>query len=214
VLLRVLVVDLLPLRVEYRPPSTASHSRLAMQLARKTPTYDAIIRGHGIGLVAQCREEEPNMADRIVLACTVILTVVYLYASTQIPVLAIGDPLGPKAFPRLLGIAMLIAAGFFALELWRDRAKKQEAPEAQAPRFEGPIVMVLLAVVAWTALYYFVFEWLGYILATAIYLLAMTMWFHRGKSLVNIVSVLLFVFVTYFVFLKLEVRLPPGVLPL
>jgi putative tricarboxylic transport membrane protein len=153
------------------------------------------------------------MADRIILACTVILAVVYLYAATKIPVLAIGDPLGPKAFPRLLGIALLIAAGFLALELWRNRDKSKESAP-QAPRFEVPILLVLGAVVIWAGLYFYFFEDLGYIVATTIFLLPMTMWFHRGKWVTNILVSVLFAVATYFLFLKLEVRLPPGLLSL
>lgn len=152
------------------------------------------------------------MADRIILACTIILALIYLYATTQIPVLAIGDPLGPKAFPRLLGIAMLIAAGFLALELWRNRDKGREA-EPQAPRFEGPIIVVLGAVVLWTGLYFYFFEDLGYIVGTTLFLLPMTMWFHRGKWTSNILSSVLFPIGTYFLFVELEVRLPSGLLP-
>jgi putative tricarboxylic transport membrane protein len=152
------------------------------------------------------------MADRIILACTVILALVYLYATTLIPVLAIGDPLGPKAFPRLLGIAMLIAAGLLALELWRDRGK-QENQEPQAPRFEWPIIVVLGAVVIWAGLYFWFFEDLGYIVATTIFLIPMTMWFHRGKWITNIVCSVLFSVSTYFLFVELETRLPSGLLP-
>ena len=151
--------------------------------------------------------------DRIILAVTVILSVIYLYASTQIPVLEIGDPLGPKAFPQLLGIAMLITCGFLAAEIWRARHNDEEQAAAEAPQFDGKVVPVLLVVVLWTGIYYLSFETLGYILGTALYLLPMMAWFNRGKWIANIASALLFVGLTYFMFVKLEVRLPQGVLP-
>jgi putative tricarboxylic transport membrane protein len=151
--------------------------------------------------------------DRIILAVTVILSVIYLYASTQIPMLEIGDPLGPKAFPQLLGIAMLIACGFLAAEIWRARHNDKEQAAAEGPPFDGKILRVLLVVVLWTGCYYLSFEALGYILATTLYLLPMMAWFNRGKWIANIASTLLFVGLTYFMFVKLEVRLPQGVLP-
>jgi putative tricarboxylic transport membrane protein len=155
------------------------------------------------------------LADRIILACTVILAVIYLYASAQIPVLAIGDPLGPKAFPRLLGIAMLIACAFLGLEIWRNRRKgADEAPPAEAPKFEGNVIAVLLVIVLWTGIYYLSFEWFGYVLGTMLYLLPMMAWFNRGRWIANVLSTLFFVAFTYFLFVKLEVRLPPGLLPL
>ena len=153
------------------------------------------------------------LADRVILACTVIITVVYLYASTQIPVLEIGDPLGPKAFPQLLGVIMLIACGFLAAEIWRGRRNEAKEAAADEPQFEASIVAVLLAVTLWTGCYYLSFETLGYILGTTLYLLPMMAWFNRGKWVANIASALLFVGLTYFMFVKLEVRLPQGLLP-
>ena len=49
--------------------------------------------------------------------------------------------------------------------------------------------------------------------ATTIYLLPMMAWFNRGKWIANVASTVLFVAFTYFLFVKLEVRLPQGVLP-
>lgn len=154
------------------------------------------------------------LVDRIILACTIVLALVYLYGTTLIPVLAIGDPLGPKAFPRLLGIIMLIAAALLALEMWRRRRRPAEDEPSSPIPFEWPVVQVLLCVTAWTGLYYFFFETLGFVLATFLYLLPLMAWFNRGKWIANIASSAGFVLIMYYVFLKLEVRLPAGVLPL
>lgn len=153
------------------------------------------------------------LADRVILACTVLVAVIYLYAATLIPVLAIGDPLGPKAFPRLIGIAMLIACVFLALEIWRARRKDAREAAAEEPKFEGNVIAVLLVVTVWTGCYYLVFEKLGYILATTLYLIPLMAWFNRGKWVANILSALGFTAFTYFLFVELEVRLPQGVLP-
>ncbi|MCC7082766.1 MAG: tripartite tricarboxylate transporter TctB family protein [Burkholderiales bacterium] len=153
------------------------------------------------------------LADRVILACTVILTLVYMYATTQIPVLEIGDPLGPKAFPWLLGIAMLVACGFLGAEIWRARQKDDDTLAGEEPQFDRKVVPVLLAIVIWSGCYFLAFEKLGYIVATVIYLLPMMAWFNRGKWIANIASALLFASLTYFLFVELEVRLPQGILP-
>lgn len=153
------------------------------------------------------------LADRVILACTVIIAVVYLYASTQIPMLEIGDPLGPKAFPQLLGIALLIACAFLAWEILRARHVQPAPEQATEPKFEGRVIRVLLVIVAWTSVYYMVFEELGFIVATALYLLPMMVWFNRGRWMANVLSAVLFAVGTYFLFVKLEVRLPQGILP-
>jgi len=150
------------------------------------------------------------LANRVIFVCTVVVAMVYLYGTTQIPSLDIGDPLGPKAFPMLLGIGLLIAAGMLALEMWRDKAKN--SPEAdQPPAFEPRVIMVLGGVVVWTAAYYLMFIPLGYVAATAIFLLGLMAYFHPRKWVTNVATAVLFPLVTFFLFAKLEVSLPKGI---
>ena len=56
------------------------------------------------------------LRDRIIGGLTLLLAAVYLYATTNIPALEIGDPLGPKAFPILLGITLILAAILLLIE--------------------------------------------------------------------------------------------------
>ena len=151
------------------------------------------------------------LMDRIILICTILITIIYLWATTQIPTLAIGDPLGPKAFPNLLGIAMLIAAGIFGLEMWKDRAKNASKEPEPIP-FEKPVMVVLAGVTVLTALYYFIFNELGFIVATSLYLLPMMVYFNRGKWIANILSAVGFSILIYVLFVKLDVNLPQGIL--
>ena len=152
------------------------------------------------------------LIDRIILVCTVIIATVYMYGTTQIPTLEIGDPLGPKAFPRLLGIGLFLAAAFLAFEIWRNKHKHRESSETSP--FEARVVLVLAAVVVWTGAYYLCFVPLGYIVATTLYLLPMMAGFNPGKWLANVVTALLFSIGTYWLFVKLDVALPKGVLPI
>ena len=151
------------------------------------------------------------LMDRIILICTILITIIYLWATTQIPTLAIGDPLGPKAFPNLLGIAMLIAAGIFGLEMWKDRAKNASKEPEPIP-FEKPVMVVLAGVTVLTALYYFIFNELGFIVATSLYLLPMMDYFNRGKWIANNLSAVGFSILIYVLFVKLDVNLPQGIL--
>ena len=54
------------------------------------------------------------VADRIILVLILVLAGGYFYATQQIPSLEIGDPLGPKAFPRRLTIGLLLTAALLA----------------------------------------------------------------------------------------------------
>ena len=153
------------------------------------------------------------MVDRVIFVCTLILAAVYFYATSQIPSLEIGDPLGPKAFPRILGIGLLITAGMLLLEMWK--AKKAEGPkDAGGESQDYHHCFIVTAVVIWTCLYFAVFEWLGYILSTAVYLIVLTAYFNRGKWTANVLTSVLFGIGGYVMFSKLlDVNLPRGILP-
>ena len=149
------------------------------------------------------------MTDRVIFVCTLILAAAYFYATTLIPSLEIGDPLGPKAFPRLLGGFLLIAAGLLFLEMWKER--KQRAPQGSANAADAwRHLWVIVGVSVWTGIYYLAFERLGYILATAVYLLALMAWFNRGKWVANVLTAALFGVLSYLMFVKLDVNLPRG----
>lgn len=155
------------------------------------------------------------MADRIIFVCTLLLAGVYFWATAQIPSLELGDPLGPKAFPRMLGIGLLIAAAMLLAEMVRDwRREKSTATPGAAWTWE-PHQWVVVSVAAWTAGYVLVFEPLGYMLATAIYLLALMAYFNPGRWLMNVLTAVLFAVLSYFAFTQLlGVSLARGIIPL
>ena len=153
------------------------------------------------------------MADRVIFVCTLVLAGLYFYATEQLPSLEIGDPLGPKAFPRLLGVGLLVTAVILLLEILRAR---RTAPRQAAPSTKGDVrpYMVVVAVSVWTFLYFLVFERLGYVLATIPYLVALTAYFNRGKWVANVLTAVLFSFASYLMFTKLlGVNLARGLLP-
>ncbi len=152
------------------------------------------------------------LTDKIIFAVMLLLAAVYFYATAQIPSLEIGDPLGPKAFPRLLGIGLLIAAGVLLMEILR--ARKAPPPETPAEPVAPPQWQLLSGVVVWTALYLGVFTTLGFILSTTAFLLGMTAYFNRGRWTMNVLTSVLFSACSYFMFTKLlGVTLAQGVLP-
>ncbi|OGA23324.1 MAG: hypothetical protein A3I02_10380 [Betaproteobacteria bacterium RIFCSPLOWO2_02_FULL_67_26] len=157
-------------------------------------------------------EKRTMMTDRVIFVCTIVVAAVYLYATTLIPTLEIGDPLGPKAFPRLLGFCLLLAAAMLFVEMWKDRQTAAAAPAPSGPR-DVRHLWILAGVVVWSGLFYAVLERLGYVVASAIYLLALMAWFNRGKWRANVVTAVLFSVSSYALFAKLEVNLPKGILP-
>jgi putative tricarboxylic transport membrane protein len=154
-----------------------------------------------------------RQADRVIFVCILVLAGVYLYATEQLPSLEIGDPLGPKAFPRLLGVVLVITAGILLLEMIRARRRVTERPATETVPHSRGAYIVVAAVVVWTFLYILVFESLGYVLATTIYLFALTSYFNAGKWTTNAFSSVLFCLGSYWMFKVLGVSLAQGVLP-
>jgi putative tricarboxylic transport membrane protein len=156
------------------------------------------------------------MTDRVIFVCTLVLAAAYLYATEQLPTLEIGDPLGPKAFPRILGAGLILTAILLMVEMVKARKTApadREAPAGQPPDSGAPVVVAGVAV--WTFLYFLVFETLGYVLATTLYLLPLMMYFNKSKPVTNVLTAVLFSLGSYLMFTKvLGVNLAPGILPL
>ena len=154
------------------------------------------------------------LADRVIFVCIIVLAAVYFYATAQIPTLEIGDPLGPKAFPRLLGIGLLITAAMLFFEM-RSTARQPRPAATQPHDGDRSHLWIIGGVTAWTAVYFAVFEPLGYVISTAVYLVGLTAYFHRGKWVANVLTSVLFAIGTYLLFVKvLGVTLAKGVLNL
>jgi putative tricarboxylic transport membrane protein len=153
-------------------------------------------------------------ADRVIFVSILILAAVYFYATEKLPSLEIGDPLGPKAFPRLLGIGLVITAIILLIEIIRGR---KPAAASDVPS-RGPTdkysYIIVGGVTVWTFLYFLVFESLGYVISTSLYLLVLTMCLNRGRWIQNVLTSVLFSLGSYLMFVKLlGVNLAPGVLP-
>ena len=153
------------------------------------------------------------MADRVIFVCTLILAGIYFYATEKLPSLEIGDPLGPKAFPRLLGVLLVITAIILLFEIIRGRKVVVNDVPSRGPSTFGSY-MVVAGVSVWTFLYFLVFERLGFVIATTIYLIALMAYFHRNKWMSNVLTAVLFSLGAYLMFTKLlGVNLARGILP-
>jgi putative tricarboxylic transport membrane protein len=152
----------------------------------------------------------------------IVIAVVYLYMDMQLPEVRLGDPLGPKAFPALVGVGLIASALLLLLEhRHKVRAKPHSVsrPAADepgtnaagdAPR-HNPLILV--GVAAWTALYYTCFERVGYLVATTVFLFGLLSYFHRKRHKTNIAVALGFTLVFDLLFsLVLGVPMPAGLL--
>lgn len=153
------------------------------------------------------------MADRVIFVCMIVLAAIYFYATTQIPSLEIGDPLGPKAFPYLLGISLLIATGLLLAEMLTAKAEKEPHKTAVLEKELLGHLLVIAGVVVWTGVYFAVLEALGHMITTAVYLLPLFAYFNRGKWISNVLTSVLFTIGSYLLFVQvLGVTLAKGIL--
>jgi putative tricarboxylic transport membrane protein len=108
----------------------------------------------------------------------------------------------------------LILSGLLLfLEIWKKRraAEAGKLAASHEPPVDKHQLSILCAMVAWTALYYATFEYLGYLIATPIFLLGLLSHFHRRHHLVNVLVALGFTLAVYALFsLLLGVPLPTG----
>jgi putative tricarboxylic transport membrane protein len=155
------------------------------------------------------------MTDRIIFLCILVLAGVYFWATRQIPTLEIGDPLGPKAFPHLLTVGLLLSAAMLLMEMIKAKKQPEESkPAAPADAAEKSTYKVVAGVVVATGVYFALFEPLGYAISTSLFLLVMTYYFNKGKTLMNVLTSVLYSFISYYVFTAwLGVNLPRGLLP-
>jgi putative tricarboxylic transport membrane protein len=149
----------------------------------------------------------------VVLGVGVIIgAAVYLYADANLPVLQNGGPMGPQAFPALIGIGLLVSGLLLFGETWRRR-RAAAAVAVPADPVERQSRRILAAMTAWTALYYFAFERAGYVAATVVYMFALLAFFNRGRWWVNAGCAAGFTLAAYLLFTSfLQVALPRGIL--
>jgi putative tricarboxylic transport membrane protein len=171
--------------------------------------------------------------DRFIVVCILLLAVAYWFAIHQIREPLIGDPIGPRAIPKLLAIGLVISA----VLLWFETVAKKKSDTARAqrrtenvPTVEASEVqkleekqavqepasrpMFLVSIIGGTLVYFFLFNRLGYALSTAAYLFALMMLFNRGKTQANLLTAVGFSLGSYLAFTRLfGAQLPAGLLP-
>ena len=149
--------------------------------------------------------------DSWIIIATLVLAALYLFATAQIKTVPIGDPLGPRAYPALLGGGLVIAALMMLLE--RRRTASADLATAEPPPSILPSKKAMGAI-AWTALFFVLFEPLGYLIGGTLYLFGLVWVFNPGQHKTNAAVAVLFTAATYLLFNHLlGVSLPPGPLP-
>ncbi len=136
--------------------------------------------------------------DAILILCVVAFAAVYLWADSMLPSSSLGDPLGPRVFPAMVGCGLLVSAVLMVMELISKARSGRVAPEpsledgAQDGPASAHSAWVLTGVAVWTALYYVSLERAGYLLATLVFLGGLLSFFNRRRYWLNAIVAISF----------------------
>lgn len=162
--------------------------------------------------------------DALLAIGVIVLAAAYLLMDLRLPEMRLGDPLGPKTFPALVGVGLIASALLLLIERrHKVRIDPLSAAKAVAPTPDEPGTrpgdaakhspLILVGMVAWTTLYYFCFERAGYLIATTVFLLGLLTYFNRKHHKTNVAVALGFTLVFDLLFsLVLGVPMPAGLL--
>ncbi|MDE2399113.1 MAG: tripartite tricarboxylate transporter TctB family protein [Burkholderiales bacterium] len=99
---------------------------------------------------------KPSSSDRVLGAACALLGLAMAWAARDYAAPISYEPVGPRAFPQLLGLLLAACGGWMLLRPGLQRFEL-------APQLRGPVLLLAVAVLGYAAL----FEWLGFPLATA-----------------------------------------------
>jgi putative tricarboxylic transport membrane protein len=162
--------------------------------------------------IAACgsRMNVKTVKDALLGVGTVVLGSTYLFAANLLPALHTGDPVGPKTFPYLIGIATLVCGVVIGTRAILGHSHGDWSDDEN----DAPTRMLAVGgVYIWTLLYFLVFEPLGFLLSCTMFMLGLCFFFNRGHPIANLIVSFAIPFFTYALFTLLGITLPSGVIP-
>jgi putative tricarboxylic transport membrane protein len=154
-------------------------------------------------------------ADLWLAITVIVVAAIYLHADYGLRKASLGDPLGPKAFPALVGGGLILSAILLVFETWRKRRALEAKNIEPRGKDDKHVALLLVGMIVWTGLYYYVFETVGYPIATPIFLFGLLSYFNTGRYVTNVLVAVCFAAAVYFLFsILLGVPLPTGPLDL
>ncbi len=153
-------------------------------------------------------------SNRLTGLIAMFISVVYLYFIGMIEKSPFSDSVGPKLFPLLCGLGMLVAGiSIFLIDIFTDSlsAKSVSFSHKKGHFLKSPLVVITTI----GCIYALVFESLGYLISTALMIMWMMTYLQKKKWIVNTIFSVLFSLGSYFMFVKiLNLSFPSGILSL
>lgn len=158
---------------------------------------------------------QASSQERIAGVVLVLFSLTFLVLAFFIPAPPFKQQLGPEAFPKAIGLALLVLSVVYLVQQTRGRAGEDEARAAiigAEEKVETPADLRTMAVFVVVMLCYaWAFERLGYALSTFLAFMAGVLYLDRRHLLRDTLMAVAASFVLQYVFSTfLRVRLPAG----
>lgn len=135
-----------------------------------------------------------------------LLGITYTFATFALPSASLGIPFEPKVFPGILGIALSILAIILVIQEYKKAKVENNSDSGIAFNKNA---QEILATVGNGLLYTVLFNRIGYVFATTLFL-EIQLWIFSGKSAIkkSTIVAIIFSLVCYFLFTSLGIYLP------
>ena len=151
------------------------------------------------------------MGNFIFAVCMFLLAIVYLNGTYQIPSYDVGDPLGAKFFPVMLGIGLVIATLLLLFETYKAYRGENSQIKIRSRKDKRNLILIG-SVVCWTIIFIILLEPLGFLLSSAIYLVVFMSFLNPKKFFLNLIVSMAFIISFYILLSKgLGVPLSEGI---
>jgi len=141
----------------------------------------------------------------------VIVGGIYLVTTMLLPEMTMGDRLGPKLFPTIVGIIALVS-GIILIIQDRKPGKASKAPDFGFIKHKDLWLKILLTTVV-GIVYGLVMDSLGFIIPTIFFMFFISTLINKGRLVQNIIVAVSFALIAYGIFgMALKLSLPRGFL--
>ncbi|QQK78937.1 tripartite tricarboxylate transporter TctB family protein [Salicibibacter cibi] len=137
----------------------------------------------------------------------ITISLIYLIMIFQLPSALLGDPYAPRYFPTIVAAGILV---FAVIDLINVRTENVETNEDLAALIKKDSLKIIGVILALCVGYALIFEWLGFLIATLLFLGALMFYLNGYRRWVlNLTVTLIFSFSSWYIFSQLlEISLP------
>lgn len=142
---------------------------------------------------------------------SIVLGLFYTITAMLLPRMAMGDKLGPKIFPYVVGTVAIITGIALVLQ---DRNPAKKSKKAEFGFAKHKSVWIRIALISIVGIIFgLVIDSVGYMISTAVFMFVVAILINKNRYVQNLIIALLFAIITYGVFaVALKLSLPRGFL--